>query len=105
MWTDPPAGCHRAVERHLPAVDSAPRWRHEQCPAASLRQGSTGWYGRLGFEHAARHGIEIHLPDWAPPEAAQVVRLPSHDPDDSSLRGTVVYPAAFDGLGGARSRP
>jgi putative acetyltransferase len=64
-------------------------------------EGSPGWYGRLGFEHAARHGIEIHLPEWAPPEAAQVVRLSSYDPEDPSLRGMVVYPAAFDGLGGA----
>jgi putative acetyltransferase len=40
----------------------------------------------------------IHLPDWAPPEAAQVLRLGAHDPDDPALRGTVVYPPPFDPL-------
>ena len=61
-------------------------------------EGSPAYYGRLGFEHSLTHGIEIHLPDWAPPEAAQVIRLASFDPDDTTLRGTVVYPIAFDGL-------
>ena len=56
------------------------------------------YYGRLGFEPAVKYGIEIHLPDWAPPEAAQVIRLTAFDPDDPTLRGTVVYPPAFDGL-------
>lgn len=62
-------------------------------------EGSPTYYGRLGFEHSVRHGIAIHLPEWAPPEAAQVMRLSSFDPDDPSLQGTVVYPPAFDGLG------
>ena len=62
-------------------------------------EGDPAYYGRLGFEHSTGYGIEIRLPDWAPPEAAQVVRLSSFDPDDPALRGTVVYPAAFDGLG------
>jgi putative acetyltransferase len=61
-------------------------------------EGSPAYYGRLGFEHSLRYGIDIHLPDWAPPEAAQVVRLTSFDPDDPTLRGKVVHPAAFDGL-------
>jgi putative acetyltransferase len=61
-------------------------------------EGSPDYYGRFGFEHSVVHGIEIHLPDWAPPEAAQVKRLASFDPGEPSLRGTVVYPAAFDGL-------
>ena len=63
-----------------------------------ILEGSPAYYGRLGFEHSIRYGIETHLPKWAPPEAAQVMRLSSFDPDDPSLRGTVVYPAAFDGL-------
>ena len=63
-----------------------------------ILEGSPAYYGRLGFEHSVNYGIEIHLPDWAPLEAAQVVRLTSFDPDDSTLRGTVVYPAAFDDL-------
>lgn len=61
-------------------------------------EGSPGYYGRLGFEPAARYGIELPLPDWAPPEAAQVMRLSTHDPADATLRGRVVYPAAFDGV-------
>lgn len=61
-------------------------------------EGSPDYYGRLGFEPAARYGIEMPLPDWAPPEAAQVMRLSTYDPADSTLRGTVVYPAAFDGV-------
>ena len=55
-------------------------------------EGAPGFYGRLGFEHSLRHGIEITLPTWAPPEAAQVRILRAHDP---SIRGRVVYPTAF----------
>ncbi len=62
-------------------------------------EGDPRYYGRFGFEHSLRHGIEIDLPDWAPSEAAQVMLLGSHDPDDPTLRGKVVYPAAFDGVG------
>jgi len=61
-------------------------------------EGSPAWYGRLGFEPATRHGLVIHLPDWAPSEAAQVLRLAAYDPGDLTLRGTVVYPPAFDAL-------
>lgn len=63
-----------------------------------ILEGSPAYYGRLGFDHSVKYGIEIHLPDWAPPEAAQVMRLLAFDADDPTLRGTVVYPAAFDGL-------
>lgn len=62
-------------------------------------EGSPHYYGRLGFEPALRYGITMHLPEWAPPDAAQVARLGSFDPDDPTLRGTVVYPPAFDGMG------
>ncbi len=55
-------------------------------------EGSPAYYGRLGFEPAAAHGITITLPDWAPPEAAQVLRLHASDP---TMRGHVVYPPAF----------
>ena len=61
-------------------------------------EGSPAYYRRFGFEPATDHGLVIHLPDWAPPEAAQVKLLGSYDPDDPTLRGEVVYPAAFDGL-------
>lgn len=56
-------------------------------------EGSPVFYGRFGFEHSAPHGIHITLPSWAPPEAAQVLRLRNYDP---SIRGCVVYPPAFD---------
>ncbi len=55
-------------------------------------EGSPAYYGRFGFEPATGHGIHIDLPDWAPPEAAQVLWLRTRDP---SLRGRVVYPPAF----------
>jgi putative acetyltransferase len=58
-------------------------------------EGSPAFYGRLGFEHSVPHGLHITLPSWAPPEAAQVLRLSRWDP---SLRGQVVYPPAFDRL-------
>lgn len=35
------------------------------------------------------------LPDWAPPEAGQILPLTNDDP---SLRGRIVYSDAFDGL-------
>jgi putative acetyltransferase len=56
-------------------------------------EGSPKYYGRFGFEHAVPLGIEIMLPAWAPPEAAQVLRLRRYDP---LLRGRVAYPPAFD---------
>lgn len=71
----------------------------ERGESVVILEGSPDYYGRLGFEHALLWGIDIHLPDWAPPEAAQVMRLSAFDPDDASLRGTAVYPEAFDGLG------
>lgn len=55
-------------------------------------EGSPAYYGRLGFEHALPLGIEIALPDWAPPQAAQVLRLSGYS---ASLRGRLVYPPAF----------
>jgi putative acetyltransferase len=58
-------------------------------------EGSPVFYGRLGFEHSVPFGIELPLPDWAPPEAAQVLRLAAYDP---AIRGRVVYPPAFAGL-------
>jgi putative acetyltransferase len=58
-------------------------------------EGSPLYYGHLGFEHSVSHGIHITLPDWAPPEAAQIMRLRNYD---ASLRGHLVYPPAFDAL-------
>jgi putative acetyltransferase len=56
-------------------------------------EGSPAYYGRLGFEYSVPLGIHITLPSWAPPEAAQVLRLRNYDP---TVRGHVVYPPAFD---------
>jgi putative acetyltransferase len=58
--------------------------------------GNPAYYGRFGFEDARPYGIRIHLPDWAPPEAGQVLRLRAYD---RSITGEVVYPPAFAGLG------
>ncbi|WP_116998898.1 GNAT family N-acetyltransferase [Desertimonas flava] len=56
-------------------------------------EGSPAYYGRLGFEYSVPLGISIHLPDWAPAEAAQVRRLANYD---AAITGTVEYPPAFD---------
>ncbi len=58
-------------------------------------QGNPAYYGRVGFEPCAPLGITMDLPDWAPQEAAQLRRLTAYDP---SIKGRVVYPAAFDDL-------
>jgi putative acetyltransferase len=56
-------------------------------------EGSPWYYSKLGFEHSVPLGITIPLPDWAPAEAAQVLRLSRYQSD---VRGHVVYPPAFD---------
>jgi putative acetyltransferase len=56
-------------------------------------EGSPAYYSRLGFEYAVPLGITIKLPDWAPPEAAQVLRLSRYD---AGVRGEVEYPRAFN---------
>lgn len=61
-------------------------------------EGDPAYYSRFGFVAAHDHGIVLPLPDWAPPAAAQVMLLRSYDPTDDTLRGTVSYPTAFDGL-------
>lgn len=61
-------------------------------PRLVTLEGSPIFYGRLGFRFAPDHGVTFDLPDWAPPEAAQVYRLAGHDP---ALRGRVTYPPAF----------
>ncbi len=67
-----------------------------------ILEGAPRYYGRFGFEAASEHGLTVHVPDWAPPEAGQVVLLSGyHQLDDSQkgeLRGDVVYPEAFDDL-------
>ncbi len=61
-------------------------------------EGSPVYYGRLGFEPAAKYGISMPIPSWAPPEAAQLLALDSFDRDDPTARGAVIYPSPFDGL-------
>jgi putative acetyltransferase len=55
-------------------------------------EGSPVYYGRFGFEPAAPLGVLIDLPSWAPPEAAQLLRMRAYD---ASVRGSIVYPPAF----------
>ena len=56
-------------------------------------EGDPRYYARFGFEDARNHRLVMPLPDWAPPEAGQVLRLAADDP---TLAGTVIYPPAFD---------
>lgn len=58
-----------------------------------LLEGDPGYYGRFGFEPANKHGIELPLPDWAPRDAGQILRLEHYD---SGLVGAVIYPEYFD---------
>jgi len=60
-----------------------------------ILEGSPVYYARFGFEDSRLHGIRMHLPDWAPQEAGQVLRLGRYDP---AITGDVAYPPAFDGL-------
>jgi putative acetyltransferase len=60
--------------------------------ALVVLEGNPAYYGRFGFEPAAAHGIQIDLPSWAPPEAAQVLPLRADRPLPT---GRVVYPPPF----------
>jgi putative acetyltransferase len=62
-----------------------------------MLEGSPTYYGALGFVAARKHGLKMAtpVPDWAPPDAVQVYLLPSYDPADQSLRGTVIYPPVY----------
>lgn len=55
-------------------------------------QGSPGYYPRFGFRDCRTLGIEIDLPDWAPPAAGMAYPLSTYDP---SLRGQLIEPPAF----------
>jgi putative acetyltransferase len=58
-------------------------------------EGVPAYYPRVGFVVASTLGIEIALPDWAPPEAAQALPLSAWTP---AMRGRVVMPQPFAGL-------
>lgn len=74
------------------AVDSADAARE---PLVVL-EGSPAYYPRFGFRYCEPLGIHIELPEWAPREAAMVRPLTAYRPE---IRGTVVYPPAFESLG------
>jgi putative acetyltransferase len=65
-------------------------------------EGSPGYYQRFGFRPAAPFGVVIHLPSWAPPDAAMVYPLSRYRPE---VRGTVMYPPAFDCVNQDRPAP
>jgi putative acetyltransferase len=112
---DQPAGPTGGVRRHdvltlSPLAVAPDRQRHgigsalvrAVLAAADLAggglvtlEGSPTFYGRLGFRPAAAAGVTMHLPDWAPPEAAQVFLLSGYR---SAVRGRLVYPPAFDAV-------
>jgi putative acetyltransferase len=70
--------------------------------ALIVLEGSPAYYPRFGFRPAALFGVVIDLPLWAPPEAAMVHPLSRYRPE---IRGTVVYPPAFDQVNEDRSPP
>lgn len=55
-----------------------------------ILEGSPQFYGRLGFQPVAPYGLSIPIPDWAPPEAAQIAVL---DPAAQVPPGRVEYPS------------
>ncbi|MGZ4594276.1 MAG: GNAT family N-acetyltransferase [Actinomycetes bacterium] len=55
-------------------------------------EGSPRYYPRFGFRDCRTLGVQIDLPDWAPPEAGMAYPLSSYDP---AARGRLVYPPAF----------
>jgi putative acetyltransferase len=60
-----------------------------------LLQGDPAYYGRFGFVPSTDDGITMTLPEWAPPEAAQLLRLTAWT---GELTGELILPPAFDGL-------
>lgn len=58
-------------------------------------QGSPRYYPRFGFRDCRALGIEMDLPDWAPPEAGMACTLSAYDP---AVRGRLIEPPAFAGI-------
>ncbi len=69
-----------------------------RCEPVIVLEGSPTYYAQFGFVPSAKLGITLPLPDWAPPEAAQVLCLSAYDRNSPRLRGVVTYPPAFDGF-------
>jgi putative acetyltransferase len=61
-------------------------------------EGSPTYYERFGFRPASSYGVTLPLPDWAPPDAAQLLPLAGFRDDALHGGGTVVYPPAFEGV-------
>lgn len=57
-----------------------------------LLEGSPRYYPRFGFRDCRTLGVQITLPDWAPPEAGMAFTLSAYDP---AVRGRLDYPPAF----------
>lgn len=55
-----------------------------------ILEGSPQYYGRFGFGPAAAYGLDLPIPDWAQPEAAQIAIL---DPSATVPSGRVEYPS------------
>lgn len=62
-----------------------------------MLEGHPDYYTRFGFRPSRQFGIGVPLPDWAPEEAGMVRPLSAYDP---SVRGQIVYPAAFEVVAG-----
>lgn len=58
-------------------------------------QGSPRYYPRFGFRDCRQLGIQMELPDWAPPEAGMAYPLTMYD---ESIRGHLIEPAPFASL-------
>lgn len=103
-WLVEETGSHRVAILSPLAVK--PGWQRQGVGSALVRrvtglaeemgepvvilEGSPIYYARFGFEASTPLGISIDLPDWAPPEAAQVLRLGAYNP---GLRGRLVFEA------------
>ena len=109
-WLENAAGSRREIASLAPLAVSPGRQRggvgtallhavvavcEDRREPVVVLQGDPRYYGRFGFEASAPVGITMDLPEWAPPEAAQVRRLRSYEP---SVTGRLVYPGAFDNL-------
>jgi hypothetical protein len=57
--------------------------REGRVSAAGRTSRSAALHGRLGFEPSEPQAIEMTLLTWAPPAAAQMVRLSRYDPFDA----------------------
>jgi putative acetyltransferase len=83
-------------------IEAAIARADQQSEPLIVLEGSPAYYPRFGFQSAVRFGVVIHLPSWAPPEAAMVYPLARYRPE---IRGTVIFPAAFDRVNQDRSPP